>query len=268
MKNMGGVPGFVEMGGYRLFFWKFGDSELPPIVFLHGLLDEGFGFRRVIKSMLAVKNPIYVFDLPGYGKSKLPVIKYLFQIDVWSEMFLEAFENLNLKKIRLVGHSMGGLTSLHMALLDRKNYIDRLFLLSPGGISHPKRDEIRSLLFPKKEKDVLQLLRHLYGEEAPEPSVFLRKTLVSVWNELPNVYLQENTLRRESEIFLNEKLKLVKKPTLILTGEKDEITTVAMMKKMNRYIPKSQLVIFPNLRHAIHLEKPEWVSKEILKHIH
>ena len=48
MKNMGGIPSYVNMGGHRIFYWKFGNGNQKPIVFFHGLLDESFGFRRRI----------------------------------------------------------------------------------------------------------------------------------------------------------------------------------------------------------------------------
>ncbi|TGL27381.1 alpha/beta fold hydrolase, partial [Leptospira bourretii] len=78
-----------------------------------------------------------------------------------------------------------------------------------------------------------------------------------------NEYLQENTLRREDEIFFDAKMKGIKIPTLILAGAEDEITPPFMMKKINSYIKKSKLVWIPKVRHAIHLEKPDVVAKNI-----
>ncbi|TGL22853.1 alpha/beta hydrolase [Leptospira bourretii] len=263
MKNMGGEPCFVAMGGHKIFYWKFGKGNKKPIVFLHGLLDESFGFRRVVKELLNDGYPLYVFDLPGYGKSKLPLVKYLYQIDVWADLLLECFQKLELKDICLVGHSMGGLTSQHLVLQDTQHLVAKLILLAPGGIPHPERERMRKILFPKTEKQVILLLRYLYGEEFPEPGYLFRHTLVTIWNEKPNEYLQENTLRREDEIFFDAKMKGIKIPTLILAGAEDEITPPFMMKKINSYIKKSKLVWIPKVRHAIHLEKPDVVAKNI-----
>ncbi|MDF3820906.1 alpha/beta hydrolase [Leptospira sp. 96542] len=263
MKNMGGIPSFVDMGGYKIFYWKFGNSNKNPVVLLHGLLDESFGYRRVIKELLNDNINLYVFDLPGYGKSQLPFVKYLYQLDVWADMFSECFEILGLQKILLVGHSMGGLTSQHIVLKDITKRISKLMLLAPGGIPHPEREKMREILFPKTEKQIFQLLRFLYGEETPEPNYFLRKTLVLAWNDKPNQYLQENTLRRETEIFFGDKIRSIKIPTRILAGDMDEITPPFMMRKMKSYIRNSKLIWIPNVRHAIHLEKPEIVAQNI-----
>ncbi|TGN20389.1 alpha/beta fold hydrolase [Leptospira idonii] len=263
MKNMGGTPVQTDLGGHSLFHWEYNSKSKKTLVFLHGLLDESFGYRRVIKELLNDDYRILVFDLPGYGKSKLPKIKYLFQIDVWADLLLSAFERLELKDVTLIGHSMGGLISQHIVLKDHSKIVSNLVLLAPGGIPHPERDKMRELLFPKTEKDVISLLQHLYGEETPEPNFFLRHTLVTVWNGWENTFLQENTLKRENEIFHGKKASLIRIPCLILAGDKDAITPPFMMKTMKKYIRGSKLVWIAGAKHAIHLEKPKSISNEI-----
>ncbi len=263
MKNMGGTPGYVDLGGHSLFFWDFQTDEKDCVIFLHGLLDHSFGFRRIIKDLLGDKKRIISFDHPGYGNSKLPKIKYLFQIDVWAELLLEALEKLNLRNVTLVGHSMGGLIAQHMVLADQTKRIKKLILLSPGGIPHPERERMQKLLFPKTEKQVVELLTHLYGSDSPEPNFLLRKTLVTVWNGWENQFLQENTLKKEHHIFHGDKVRGIKIPTLIIAGEDDEITPIAMMKKMKSYITGSKLVWLKGAKHAIHLERSSDIAREI-----
>ncbi|BDA77141.1 acyltransferase [Leptospira kobayashii] len=263
MKNMGGIPKYVDLGGHSLFFWDFQTNRKDCIIFLHGLLDHSFGFRRIIKDLLGDKKRIISFDHPGYGNSKLPKIKYLFQIDVWAELLLEALEKLGLQNVTLVGHSMGGLIAQHMVLGDQSKRIKKLILLSPGGIPHPERERMQKLLFPKTEKQVVELLTHLYGSDSPEPNFLLRKTLVTVWNGWENQFLQENTLKKEHRIFHGDKIRGIKIPTLIIAGEEDEITPVAMMKKMKSYITGSKLVLLKGAKHAIHLERSSDIAKEI-----
>lgn len=260
MINMGGIPRYVAMGGHSLFYWEFPGNSEQPILFLHGLLDEGFSNRRIIKELLDDGKRMIVFDLPGSGKSKLPRIKYLFQIDVWADLLLEAFIKLGLENILLVGHSMGGLISQHIVLKDSDKLVRKLVLLAPGGLPHPEREKMKELLFPKSEKSVLSLLLHLYGENGPKPHYILRKTLVAVWNGWENQYLKENTLRRENEIFHGDKVKEIRMPVLIIAGKNDEITTPVMMRKMKSFIKGSKLVWIAGAKHAIHLEKPKEIA--------
>lgn len=76
--------------------------------------------------------------------------------------------------------------------------------MAPGGIPHPKRDEMKELLFPKTEEDLLKLIEALYYETPTLPGKIARKALIQSWNELPNQFLTVNTIEREEEIFLGK----------------------------------------------------------------
>ena len=139
--------GLLDLDGIKLHFYE-SQNEQRPILFLHGLLDASFGFRKIIP-YLDKKHKIYLFDLPSFGKSKLPKIKFLYQIDYFANLIYEGIQKLNLKNLTICGHSMGGLVSQHLALLDSEKRIEKLILLAPGNSPHPERDRMRSILFPK-----------------------------------------------------------------------------------------------------------------------
>ncbi|MBF3371965.1 alpha/beta hydrolase, partial [Leptospira interrogans] len=139
----------------------------------------------------------------------------------------------------------------HVALRDREKRISKLVLISPGGIPHPQRDEMKELLFPKNENDLLKLIEPLYYETPELPGKIARKALIRSWNELPNQFLTVNTLEREDEIFLGKRLREIKIPALIVSGKEDPITDVTMTKKLHSYLKKSKLVLLPEAKHAI-----------------
>lgn len=275
-KELGFYDRNINLGGHSVYFLeRSGDTSLPTLVFIHGFLDGCYGFRKLVKH-LDYKGRIVIPDLPGYGRSKLPLISYLYQIDVISKILYEAIRKLSYSNLILIGHSMGGLISQKIAIQNKieqnepvlsKNLfkINGLVLLGSGCIPHPNRDEMKKILFPENEKDIIQLLHHLYYAEVPEPSWFLKRILVSAWNVPKNHFLAENTILREKEIFFGAKAKQIDIPTIILVGEEDELTTVSMMKKLNSWINKSKLIVIQHARHAIHMEKAETISIEIQK---
>jgi 3-oxoadipate enol-lactonase len=253
--------GLLDLDGIKLHFYE-SQNEGRPILFLHGLLDASFGFRKMLP-YINKNNKIYLFDLPSFGKSKLPKVKFLYQIDYFANLIYEGIQKLNLKNLTLCGHSMGGLIAQHLALMDRDRRIEKLILLAPGNAPHPERERMRGILFPKTLEEVTRLLSYLYYEKKEEPSDFIKKILISNWNRKEYSYLAENTIRKEKEIFFGAKSKLIKQKTLIISGLNDEITTVSQMKKLHTYISKSKLVFVPNAKHAIHLEHSEKVSNLI-----
>ncbi|PJZ59341.1 alpha/beta fold hydrolase [Leptospira barantonii] len=269
-KYMREILGFrdleVETGGNSVYFLEKNPERNKSILLIHGLLDSATGLRKIAPK-IRQDYRVLIPDIPGFGKSKLPPLKYLFQVDVFADLIYEAIRKLDLTNLVLGGHSMGALIAMHIALRDREKRISKLVLIAPGGIPHPKRDEMKELLFPKNEDDLVKLIQALYYETPELPGRIARKALIQSWNELPNQFLTVNTLEREEEIFLGKKLGEIKIPALIVSGKEDPITDATMTKKLHSYLKKSKLVFIPDAKHAIHMEKPEELSLEINRYL-
>ncbi|MCB1178649.1 MAG: alpha/beta hydrolase [Leptospiraceae bacterium] len=254
----------VDIGDQEICY-HVSKSGNKPLVYIHGLLDASFGFRKILPH-LSNEWKVYLVDVPSFGKSKLPPLKVLFQIPIFAEMIYNSIKKLGLKDVTLVGHSMGGLIGQHLCLVDKNSEfqrISKLILLSPGNEPHEKRDEVRELLFPENEEEVNHLLHSLYYARIPEPSEFLKKTLVYGWNSKEYHYLAENTIEKEHEVFFGKKAGEIKIPTLILAGENDEIVPLKSLKNLKKWIKGSKLSIIHHTRHAIHLEAPVKIAHEI-----
>lgn len=209
-KYMKEILGFrdlkVEIGGHFIYFLEKNPEKKNSILLIHGLLDSATGLRKVAPK-IREDYRVLIPDIPGFGKSKLPNLKYLYQVNVFADLIYESIRKLNLTNTVLGGHSMGALISMHIALKDSEKRISKLVLMAPGGIPHPKRDEMKELLFPKTEEDLLKLIEALYYETPTLPGKIARKALIQSWNELPNQFLTVNTIEREEEIFLRKKVK-------------------------------------------------------------
>lgn len=57
-------------------------------------------------------------------------------------------------------------------------------------------------------------------------------------------------------------------PTLIIAGDRDQLTPVATAERMQRAIPNSELVVFPGHSHLVQVEKPEEVHAAIEDFLH
>jgi pimeloyl-ACP methyl ester carboxylesterase len=253
----------VSLGGHSIFFLeKKGDPQFPTLVLVHGFLDACYGFRKLAQH-LHYPGRILIPDMPGYGRSSLPPVSYLYQLPVFADLLYRAFQALQLTDVTLCGHSMGGLVTQKIILKDQSTdspFIRKAILLATGGIPHPKRDEMRRLLFPQTTQDISKLLGYLYHTNFPEPSWIAKKILLNQWNGWQNQYLAENTIRSEKEIFFGERAKGISIPVLIIGAEEDELATPEMMKKYKKWIRNSDLCILKDTRHAFHMEKPEQIA--------
>jgi pimeloyl-ACP methyl ester carboxylesterase len=251
--NAGGLP----------FFYHERSSTHKPLVLLHGLLDASFGFRKMIPFLHKWK--LIVPDLPGFGKNILPHLSVLWNLDIFARILYGVFQKLDLRDITLLGHSMGGLISQHICLIDQiqDQRIQRLILLSTGNQPNPRREKLRSLLFPKNRTEVMRLLHQLYHKNFPDPSGFIQDMLVSIWNSEEYQLLATNTIQRESEIFFGKKAGEIQVPVHLIVGEEDEITDLQSIQTLQSWIKGSTLDVLPEAKHAVHMEYPEQVANLI-----
>src|SRR3954447_19475174 len=113
-----GIPTYVVDAG-----------EGPPIVLIHGYGDTADGWRRVVPGLLAGHRVVAV-DVPPFGRSGQPDERRL--LDFYKEFFPELFDRLEIESATVIGHSLGGAITLHVAL-ERPDLVNRLRLRAAGG---------------------------------------------------------------------------------------------------------------------------------------
>ena len=89
-------------------------GKLAPLVFLHGFGSTKEDYADVILYPEFAGRPVLVYDAPGCGETDcgdLSKISIPFLVDT----ALAALDHFGIEKFHLVGHSMGGLTSLMLA---------------------------------------------------------------------------------------------------------------------------------------------------------
>jgi pimeloyl-ACP methyl ester carboxylesterase len=133
------IPGFAERfadvkaGRLRYFLGGPGDGE--PIVLVHGL--GGCAANWVdVAPLLAATRRVLVPELPGHGLSTpLPAVPNL---AVFADRLATVAEREQLLPAAFVGHSLGGVVALRLALR-RPDAVSALVLVNGAGISSTTR---------------------------------------------------------------------------------------------------------------------------------
>ncbi len=102
----------ITIPGFTIAYKTWGKSNLPPLIALHGWLDNANSFE-LLAPYLAKQFYVIAIDLPGHGHSShLPAgCYYHFSDGIFT--ILQIVKTLGFKQIHLLGHSMGaGLASL------------------------------------------------------------------------------------------------------------------------------------------------------------
>ncbi len=111
----------------HLHFRRYGDAADPPIVLLHGLFGSSSNWGSIAK-YLAERYFVLVPDLRNHGQSPHdPDISYRAMVGD----LLGLFDAQHINAATLVGHSMGGKVSMHLAL----NYPQRVSALAVVDMS-------------------------------------------------------------------------------------------------------------------------------------
>src|SRR5262245_18895563 len=105
----------VEHRGCRLAYWVRGDG--PPVLFVQGVGVHGCGWRPQVDG-LADRFRCVWFDNRGVGLSQPPGVPLT--VDQMADDARAVLDAAGFASAHIVGHSLGGLVALNLALLCRE----------------------------------------------------------------------------------------------------------------------------------------------------
>jgi len=108
-----------------------GDEALPPLLALHGWLDNAGSFA-LLAPQLASRFRVFALDLPGHGRSDHLALGASYHYLDYVRVVLAAADALQLDRYSLLGHSLGaGIAALVAAAMPER--IERLWLIEGLG---------------------------------------------------------------------------------------------------------------------------------------
>lgn len=139
MKNLQlAIPGLV----IACKIW--GNPKNPPILGLHGWLDNASSFDPLAKQL---QNKYYFIavDLPGHGHSShLPLnSNYNFSDGIFN--VIQIINTLHLDKVHLLGHSMGACLGSLVAGVAPDRFLSLSLIEGIGPFSHPEDTACKQL---------------------------------------------------------------------------------------------------------------------------
>lgn len=249
--------------GMTLQYVVQGDPEGPVVVLLHGAGDSWHSWDLVLP-YLPKSYRTYAVTLRGHGLSDHPGKGYSraeFAADVTSLLKL-----LDLRKVTLVGHSLGSFVAQVVAQNDAEGRLSRLVLVGsgPGRPSDPEKpSELSSYFASVKDPIDYRFARDFQAGTAlsPLPPAFLEMMIAEV-QRVPAAMFHELAKGVADPRHL-EKLRQIRAKTLLLWGEGDSMFSRRDQNDLLGLIPGSTLIAYPGTGHALHWERPERFAKDL-----
>jgi 4,5:9,10-diseco-3-hydroxy-5,9,17-trioxoandrosta-1(10),2-diene-4-oate hydrolase len=186
---------------------------------------------------------------------------------VWTDGALAFLDGLGIHSVDLLGHSLGGLAALGLALT-RPERVRRLILVDSLGLGSEMQVDVRLYygLGPEKlhrrfgKRFTRFVLRHGGGTKPVElegPAFELQHALLTQPEVIASgaaAFHHWIGLRGVRET-LTERLRELEVPVLLLWGDRDTVTPHAHALMAVRYLRDGQLVTFNRCGHSPFLER-------------
>ena len=218
-----------------------------PLLFLHG--GGGAGWLPFLAD-LAARHDVLAPEHPGFGASDTP--DWLDSIQDLARFYLDLLDQLDLKHVDLVGHSLGGWIAAELAVRNTRR-LSSLTLVGSAGIHVPGVPQVDTFLLNDE-----QLVRNLFDD----PKLIEAMVAQTKRPELEDVTLKNRTTTaklvwqpRGYDPQLAKWLHRIDVPTHLIWGANDRVYPKDYALAFQRLIPGASVTIIPDSGHVPQVEQ-------------
>ncbi len=247
----------IDLPGGMITYREAGNGK--PLVFLHGINIHsgiwGYQFDHFSKHYRVI-----AWDAPSYGGSAPRITEDNADIGEYSRALCELLDALDLDKVFLVGHSLGGVMATRFA----GDYPERLAALvlsctHPGRArpkGEPLNDKYQKRIQERTQCDPLDYGRlqaaKMTTDDTPKD---LTEEIAAIVAETSAAHFPVNA-RMSQEADNRPGLARYKGPVLIVNGTQDRLGPPEGHKLLLETLPHAHQYVFDGLGHSPYLEDP------------
>ncbi len=262
---------YAEANGARLYFEEAGRGY--PIVFVHEFAGDHRSWEPQVR-YFSRRYRCVVYDARGYPPSDVPDDVSLYGQDIATDDIAAVMRHLDLKKAHIVGLSMGGFAALHFGI--RYSEMASALVVAGCGYGAPQTESAKfhretGELAERFETEGTEVVAKMYA--AGPCRVQYQNKDPRGWREFAAQFAEHSakgsamTMRgvqglRPSLYDLEDQLRNITTPTLLITGDEDEPCLEANIF-MKRTIPTSGLLMVPKTGHTVNLEEPDRFNQAV-----
>lgn len=153
----------IQTDRIKLAYLEWGNPQGIPVIAIHGWLDNAATFTRLADTLDLSAIRLMAIDLPGHGKSDHRDKGQIYHLLDYVVDIVGLIKALDLPKVVLLGHSLGGIISVLTASAIPST-VQQLILLDSFGPMVDKEDQVADQLKKAISKICLT--------EPREPSIY------------------------------------------------------------------------------------------------
>ncbi len=240
------------------------DRSLPSIVFVHGAGLDHTVWTLMARYFVRHGRNVLAVDLPGHGRSQGPPLE---TISAMADWLAELMAAAGPAQTAIVGHSMGSLVALEVAL--RHPASTQAMALLGSSVPMPVNEQL--LAAAKRNDhtalDMLNIWGHSYtgqiGGFGPP----------GLWKSGDNLRLLEKAAPGVVYAGLKacndypgdlQRPARVQCPTLLVIGDSDIMTPPREAEKLAGAIPAARTALLENCGHAMLMEQPNAILDTLI----
>jgi pimeloyl-ACP methyl ester carboxylesterase len=222
--------GAVDSHGASIYYARYGRSDAPVVVLLHGGLGNSDHWANQVPALVD-HFAVLVVDSRGQGRSGRT--RATLTYDLMAEDVVAVMDALKIARASIVGWSDGGEVALKLGIA-HPDRVDRLFVF---GANYDERGS--------KPRGSRTATFQAYADRCRAD--YLRLTPAPHdWSKYVDAVMP---LYRAPMGFTADQLRGIQAPTIIADGDHDEVIVLDQVEEMAKLIPHAKLVVFDDASH-------------------
>lgn len=237
----------------------------PTILLIHGLGGdvETWGYQ-ILALAAAGMRPLAV-DLPGFGQT--PMVKGRWSLRSTTDQLAEWLDKKVPGSLAVAGHSLGGLIAQDLTCRYPEK-VQKLILVSTFSSLRPKSVKTLgyflgrglTVLFKGTTVQAELVAKHLFPDASQ--GEYREKVIQKISSADPRAY--KSAMVNLAFFDSRKPLAKLQIPTLVIIGENDGTVSPEAQQTMAAGIPNAKVVKIPKAGHAVIVDQPEIVNREML----
>ena len=252
--------------------WSYGDPDGEPLLLVHGFRGDHHGLEPLAQALVDRHPHVHALvpDLPGFGDTD-PLPGRTHNLDTYGDWLVQLWEATTQGRGAILGHSFGSLVV--GAAHARGLRADHTVLVNPiaaPALEGPQAVWTQLAIAYYRVADALpeRAARALLGQPgivrvmsevmAKTRDPELRRWIHAQHRAYFSTFSDARTLleafRASVSHTVMEFAETFDSPTLLIAGDRDDITPLTAQLELEQRIPQAQLRVIPGTGHLVHYE--------------